>query len=82
MQPVGNIAVEGARLHGNAAHSRKGLVCNIEGLQHPEACRGVENEHWSTRQKGIGAHGKRVSHDLQPILGGIDDAAYQVLCTH
>lgn len=48
MHPVGNVAVEGARLHGNTVHSGKGLVCNIEGLQHPEACRRMENDHCST----------------------------------
>lgn len=43
MQPVGDVAVEGAGLHGDAVHSREGLVCDVEGLQHPEACRGKNN---------------------------------------
>lgn len=43
MQPVGDVAVEGAGLHGDAVHSREGLVCDVESLQHPEACRGKNN---------------------------------------
>jgi hypothetical protein len=37
MEPVGNEAVEGARFHGHTVHACEGLVCNVEGLQHPKA---------------------------------------------
>ena len=37
MEPVGNVAVEGAGFHGHAVHACEGLVCNVEGLQHPKA---------------------------------------------
>lgn len=39
VQPVGDVAVEGARLHGHAIHSSERPVCNIEGFQHSEAWR-------------------------------------------
>lgn len=58
MQPVGDVAVEGAGLHGDAVHSCEGLVCDVESLQHPEACRGKNN--------GVGkaaVQQKRVSAD-------------------
>lgn len=37
VQPVGNVAVEGARLHGNTIHSSERPVCDVKSLQHPEA---------------------------------------------
>lgn len=39
MKPVGDVAVEGARLHGDAAHSCKSAIRDVEGLQHPETWR-------------------------------------------
>lgn len=40
VQPVGNVAVKGARLHGHTVHGSECLVCDIERLEHPEAWRG------------------------------------------
>lgn len=40
VQPVGDVAVKGARLHGHTVHGSEGLVCDIERLEHPEAWRG------------------------------------------
>lgn len=40
VQPVGDVAVKGARLHGHTVHGSECLVCDIERLEHPEAWRG------------------------------------------
>lgn len=40
VQPVGDVAVKGARLHGHTVHGSECPVCDIEGLEHPEARRG------------------------------------------
>lgn len=42
MKPVGDVAVEGARLHGDAVHSCKSAIRDVEGLQHPETWRNKE----------------------------------------
>lgn len=37
VQPVGNVAVEGAWFHGHAVHAGERPVCDVESFQHPEA---------------------------------------------
>lgn len=40
MQPVGDVAVEGARLHGHTVDASECPVCDVESLEHPEAWQG------------------------------------------
>lgn len=47
VQPVGNVAVEGARLHGHAVHASECPVGDVEGLQHPEAWGGKTKQKMS-----------------------------------
>lgn len=42
VQSVGDVAVEGAWLHGHAVHAGEGPVSDVESLQHPEAWEGME----------------------------------------
>lgn len=69
MQPVGYVAVEGARLHGHAVHSSECPVRDVESLQHPEAWRRLKT-------------GAVLSHKLCRdwwMCTVHRDAAYQVL---
>lgn len=38
VESVGCVAVKGARLHGNTFDVTVGLLGQVEGLEHPEAC--------------------------------------------
>lgn len=39
VEPVGDVAVEGARFHRHAVHPGEGAIRDVEGLQHAETWR-------------------------------------------